>query len=637
MSFQPTMQNSTHLHKTLLAALICTCGISAGSNPLGPQVTHGQASMVTTGKLLSVTNTPGTVINWQGFSIAADETTRFIQQNAQSSVLNRIIGQDPSQILGTLQSNGKVFLINPNGIVFGAGARVDVNALVASSLNIGNDDFLTNKLNFSGSAAAGDVVNQGVISTAQGGRVYLISPNVTNSGIINSPGGNVMLAAGHSVRLVDPVDPNLQVVISAPGNQALNVGRVLAEGGNIGMYGALVRQQGLLSANSAVRGENGKIIFKASGDTLLEAGSVTSATGAGRGGEIQVLGERVALRGNAAVDVSGQQGGGTVLVGGDYHGDNTAVQNAKQTTMDRSASIRADAGQVGDGGKVIVWSDQITNARGAISARGGTQAGDGGFVEVSGKKTLDFHAKVDVGANHGHGGTLLLDPASISLIGGSGDGASEGANTFSGGSNPAGNVSFVDPDFAQGGVSNIYQSELEGLGPNTNIVLEATNYIGTTGTFLGNQLTLPNNSNLTRRTRNASTDSNGQEPPIGINLTTSLEVKTQGSGSITLPNLTACIATPTLPGCSVVLPNLTACIATPTLPGCNLTLPNTTACIATPTLPVCNVTLPNLTACIATPTLPGCQVTLPNLTACIATPTLPGCQVVLPPTQTQTN
>jgi filamentous hemagglutinin family protein len=96
----------------------------------------GQATFNQQGNVFSITNTPGAIINWQSFNVGAGEVTRFIQQSSDSAVLNRIVGQDPTKILGALQSNGKVFLINPNGILFGQGARVDVNGLVASTLNM---------------------------------------------------------------------------------------------------------------------------------------------------------------------------------------------------------------------------------------------------------------------------------------------------------------------------------------------------------------------------------------------------------------------------------------------------------------------------------------------------------------------
>ncbi len=396
-------------------AFACVFAGPASANPTGAQVVAGQVDMVASPNQLLITNSPGAIINWQSFSILPGELTQFIQRSASSSVLNRITGQNPTAILGALQSNGKVFLINPNGIVFGAGARVDVHSLVASTLNLSNADFLAGKLKFSGTSAAGDVSSHGAITTPSGGQVYLIGSSVTNGGVITSPSGDVVLAAGQSVDLADSNVPDVRVVISAPGSQALNVGKVVAESGRVGIYGALVNQMGLVSANSAVAGENGKIIFKSSGDTLLGAGSVTSAGGAGSGGVIEVTGGRVGLIGDAIVDVSGQTGGGTVLIGGDERGSNQAIQNAALTYLGPAIQIKADALQSGAGGKVIVWSDQQTRMYGSVSARGADGGGNGGFAEVSSKGFLDFHGVVDLRAPSGATGTLLLDPSDITI------------------------------------------------------------------------------------------------------------------------------------------------------------------------------------------------------------------------------
>ncbi|MNS21482.1 hypothetical protein D3C72_532460 [compost metagenome] len=181
----------------------------------------------------------------------------------------------------------------------------------------------------------------------------------------------------------------------------------------------MINQRGKLNANSAVVGETGKIILKASRDTLLEAGSVTSATGAGQGGEVQVLGQRVALTGDARIDASGETGGGTVLVGGDYQGKNAAVQNAEQTVVGADASIKADAIARGDGGKIIVWADGATSMAGSLSARGGAAGGNGGLAEASGKQFLDFRGTADLRAPLGKKGTLLLDPNNITIGNGS--------------------------------------------------------------------------------------------------------------------------------------------------------------------------------------------------------------------------
>jgi len=409
------------MRRKLIAVMVAACYSTAQAGPSNPTVVAGQASFNLQGKTYSITNTPNTIINWQSFSVAPDEITRFIQQSADSKVLNRITGQNPTQILGSLQSNGKVFLINPNGVIFGAGSRVDVNGLVASSLAISNADFLAGKNNFSGDATAGKVSNAGTITTPSGGQIFLVAPAVENSGVISAPNGDVVLAAGHSVQLFDSKDPNVQVVVSAPADQALNLGQIVAQGGRVGVYGALVTQRGGINANSAVRGANGQIVLKASGTTLLEAGSTTTATGSNlnTGGDIRLLGARVGLTGNAVVDASGAAGGGTVLVGGDYQGKNAAVQNAQQSYVGKDSVIRADATVNGDGGKVIVWSDQVTQMFGAISARGGANGGNGGFVETSGHY-LNMQGTVDTLAPKGATGKLLLDPSDVYIADNSG-------------------------------------------------------------------------------------------------------------------------------------------------------------------------------------------------------------------------
>ncbi len=403
------------LSRAALCVAACFGATATVAAPTLPKVVAGKATFAQDGNVFSITNTPGTIINWQSFSVNAGEVTRFIQQNADSAVLNRITGQDPSRILGALQSNGKVFLINPNGVVFGSGSRVDVNGLVASTLDMSDADFLAGKKNFTAGPNAGKVRNDGAITTPSGGKVFLVAPNVENSGVITAPNGDVVLAAGRSVQLVDSGNPDLTVVVSAPLDQAINLGQVVSNGGRIGIYGALVNQRGVVNANSAVVGQDGRIVLKASKEATLEQGSVTSATGAGKGGEIGLLGERVALRGNAQVDASGALGGGTVLAGGDYQGRNAALPNAQQTSFSKDAGIRADATNAGNGGKVVLWADGATAAHGSISARG-AGGGNGGLVETSGRQLDIAGIRVNAGAGQsGRTGTWLIDPTNIEV------------------------------------------------------------------------------------------------------------------------------------------------------------------------------------------------------------------------------
>jgi filamentous hemagglutinin family protein len=426
------------------AAVLCmgTGMRTASANPSGASVIAGQVTFSWQGNVFTITNSPNAIINWDSFSIGAGEMTRFIQQSSNSAVLNRITGQSPTQILGALQSNGRVFLINPNGIIFGAGSQVNVPGLVASTLNMTNADFLAGRNIFNAGSVAGNVTNQGTITTPSGGQVFLIAPNVTNTGIITSPEGEVLLAAGHSVQLADSSNPSMHVVVSSPTDQAINLGQIVAQGGKIGIYGALVNQRGTVNANSAIVGENGKIVLKSTRTTLLETGSVTTATSIDGDGEIQVLGQQVGLMGDAKVDASGQNGGGTVLIGGDYQGNNPAVMNASQTFVDKDASISADAIVSGNGGKVIVWGDDTAQAYGSISVRGGAQSGDGGFVETSGHHLDVTGLRVNASAAHGKFGNWLLDPYDIEISGVDDPPLSNFA-TFA--FNPANTTSFLNP------------------------------------------------------------------------------------------------------------------------------------------------------------------------------------------------
>ncbi len=425
----------------------CLAAPPAWALPTGPQVVVGSAAFSQQTGALTVTNTPGTIINWQRFSIGANEAARFVQQGPQSSVLNRVLGPEASAILGALQSNGRVWLVNPNGILFGPSSRVDVQGLVASTLAISDRDFLAGKLAFQTGAVAGGIQNQGSIRTPRGGSVYLVAPDIENAGIVHSPAGEVLLAAGRSVSLVEAAHPDIEMMVSAPADKAVNLGRIIVESGRASLFGATLAQRGIVSASSAGTDAAGRIVFRAAKDVALEAGSVTRADGAaggsitvqaragtnlvsgevsakgaeGKGGDIRLLGERVGLAGRASVDASGAGGGGSVLVGGDYQGANAAIQNAGATYVSPEARIAADAGGNGDGGKVIVWSDQATRFYGTASARGGARGGDGGFVETSGRSLDASGARINTSAPKGANGQWLLDPNDITIQAGGSD------------------------------------------------------------------------------------------------------------------------------------------------------------------------------------------------------------------------
>ena len=427
----------------VLAGLLA--GAAAHANPEGPTVVHGSAQFARPGaNALDVTTSPNAIIHWQGFSIGAGETTRFLQPSASSAVLNRVTGADPSAILGQLLSNGRVFLVNPHGIVFGEGAVVDTAGLVASTLGIADADFLAGRYRFDAAPGAGNVVNRGRIEAGAGG-VFLLAPSVENSGVVRTAGGDLVLAAGRRITLTSLDLDGVRVEVQAPEDEALNLGSLAAERGAAGMFARSIRNAGTVEANAVTRDEHGTVRLVARDDLTLEAGGRVAAGGPsggevhieskrgttwvsgevsargreGRGGRIKLLGKRVGLAG-ARVDASGSTGGGEVLAGGDVKGQGP-VPTAEAAYVSADSTVSADALASGDGGKVVVFARGFANVQGRLSARGGPAGGDGGFVETSGLESFAIRRTPDTTAPAGKGGHWLIDPHDIEIVAGSGN------------------------------------------------------------------------------------------------------------------------------------------------------------------------------------------------------------------------
>ncbi|MGE0484554.1 MAG: filamentous hemagglutinin N-terminal domain-containing protein [Gammaproteobacteria bacterium] len=394
----------------IAAAAFLIAAVAAEANPLDPTVRHGAAAFAHAGGALTVTNAPGTIVDWRQFSIAAGESTHFAQPAADSAVLNRVTGGDPSAILGRLSSNGRVFLVNPQGIVFGPGARVDTAGLVASALDIGNEDFLAGRLRFAGTGDAA-VTNAGVIHAE--GDVHLVGPRVENSGLITSAQGSVVLAAGHAVTITSADAHGVVFEVQAPEDTAVNLGTL--EGGTAAaLFGARLRHSGAIRAGSASRDAQGRVVLAARDEAVVDGTATIDVDNAvGRGGQIAITGTHVGVLDEARVSARGAMGGGEILVGGDAHGANPAVANAEVTIVTAGTRLDASAADAGDGGRVIVWADDTARVHGTIAARGGAADGDGGFVETSGRRFLDVTRAPDVAAPAGQGGEWLLDPEDI--------------------------------------------------------------------------------------------------------------------------------------------------------------------------------------------------------------------------------
>ncbi|MBX3410441.1 MAG: filamentous hemagglutinin N-terminal domain-containing protein [Phycisphaeraceae bacterium] len=420
----------------LSSVLVALLASSAWAGPDGAQVVRGDVSITRNGPDTIIRASRNSIINYRSFDIGSSESVRFIQPDARARVLNRITGNAPTRIDGSLTANGRVYIVNPAGVVFGATSRVDVAGLYAAAGRISDKDFLRGTHRFTD--LSGEVISQGAITADF---VGLLGRRVTNGGTITAPRGSVVMAAGEDI-LVGERSGNIFVRVAgqaddAKGAAVTNTGEVNAPGGRVTMAAGDVYSMAL-NIGGSVKARTVRVEGQGAGDVKVTGTINTADQGSkkGTGGEVAILGQRVALEG-AAIDASGAAGGGRVIVGGDFQGKGPE-RTADTTKVDSATTIKADATGKGDGGTVILWSDVHTDYAGRISAKGGDQAGHGGFIEVSGKEDLVYRGRVDLSAAKGRGGHLLLDPANI-IVEAAGAGVIGDVSTFA--ANPSDSIS----------------------------------------------------------------------------------------------------------------------------------------------------------------------------------------------------
>jgi filamentous hemagglutinin family protein len=462
------------------ASIVLTPAMSF-SIPIGGVVAGGQASISDgVGRVDIHQQSDKAVIDWRGFDLSEGEVTEFHQPNNNSLTVNRVNSNNASIINGSLKANGNVMVINPNGMLFGGKANVDVNGLIASTADAPNADLMRNgklNLNKPGNPNAA-IVNLGRIKTKEGGSVGIIAPNISNQGIIEAKLGKVALASGDTATVDLYGDDLINAAVSDKVKSQLieNNGIIAAQGGSIAITAAagehivdsLINLDGVLDAKSvsdktgsikvqadgvnAVKGNKTSDKGKKQGASNVYASGIIDASGRGkgeRGGKVTVTGDNVALLNGTIIDASGDAGksgttlgkeksavregsaGGDIRIGGDYLGlGDTAT--AKNLYVDAGAYILNDAITSGDAGRSIFWSDGTTQFYGNVFARAlggmgvdattgsaiaGGKTGDGGFVETSGHKQLDAGGYVDLTSSSGNRGTYFLDPADITIYG----------------------------------------------------------------------------------------------------------------------------------------------------------------------------------------------------------------------------
>ena len=435
--------------------------------------------------------------SFQQFGLDSAQIANFLSLPSIRNILGRVVGGNPSLINGLIQvtgGNSNLFLMNPAGIIFGKDASLNVpasfTATTATGIGFGGNNWFNafgnnnyqaligtpNQFAFD-TPQPGAIVNFSNLAVQEGQNLTLLGGSAINTGQLKAPGGTITIAAvpgenlvqisqtGHllSLEIEPPRDNNGQQLPITP----LDLPTLLTRATGSLETGLSVSQAGTVQLN-----DSGMTIPVEAGTTIVSGTLDASNTAVGQmGGEVNVLGDKVGLF-NAIINASGSHGGGTVRIGGDYQGKGT-LPNALRTFVSSDSVINANASLNGNGGRVILWADEMMGFYGSISARGGSRSGDGGFVEVSGKESLTFKGTVDTFAPNGNLGTLLLDPTDIIIANGSADSAADGTNTFTG--NPSGNPGQIL--FGDTAPTIIYESELQRLSGITNVTLQATNNI----------------------------------------------------------------------------------------------------------------------------------------------------------------
>ncbi len=400
-----------HAALGLIASLALAASQQAhAADAANASVTAGSAGVSTVGNTTTINQASQRVaIDWTSLSTRANEALIFNQPNASAIALNRITGSSPSELLGSLTANGQVFILNPNGVLFGAGSQVNVGGLVASTLSMSNADFMNGNHVFTNSGGTGAVVNQGTMTAASGGYLALLAPEVRNEGVMTASLGTALLAAGNKVTLnldngsllgysidqgaINALAENKQL-IQANGGQVLLSAKAMDS-----LTTATVNNTGIIEAKT-IQNKAGRILLM--GD--METGTVNvagtldaSAPAGGDGGFIETSAAHVKVAAGTRVstlsdtgktgtwlvdptDFTISSGSGTQTTSGIGADTLSANLSTTSVTLQTDASTGSDSGDI-NVNAAVTWSANTTltlnaynniNINAAITATGDT-------------------------------------------------------------------------------------------------------------------------------------------------------------------------------------------------------------------------------------------------------------------------
>ncbi|MFN5855590.1 MAG: CHAT domain-containing protein [Pseudanabaenaceae cyanobacterium] len=455
-----------------------------------------------------------------------------------NNIINRVTGDTPSQILGTIESrqafpNANLYLMNPNGIIFSKDAKLDVGGSFYATTGTGmtfapggnlGSNFQVDKnsttfpngdpqsIQFAATQPAA-IINQGNLAVREGQTLSLTGGTVVNTGNLSAPQGNITLQSVSGQQQVEIRSPNSVLGLSVTGLNPQWQGKL----SDIPQLAAMLTGPVPEANQVVVQGDGSLALVQASTPDSIPANSIpvnqgsTVFTGTANavGGTVRILGTQIALT-NGTINTASENYGGNIFVGGDYQGQGTTPR-ANYTYISPTTFFKADALTNGNGGKVIIWADGLTRFFGDISAQGGPDGGDGGFVEVSGKERLQFSGNVTTFAPLGKNGSLLLDPTDIDIVF---TGSATGSFVIA-----AGNSNYLPTN---GGPDQIINTTIDTLLLTNNVTISTASVGTATGILNVNAPIAWNSANRLTLIANNTLTIN-----IGANITTT------GTGSFT--------------------------------------------------------------------------------------------------------
>jgi filamentous hemagglutinin family protein len=398
---------------SMAAAFACLPTASQNVLPVFRGNVVGTATPVTNlaGTQMQVSTTNGAGVNhsatdWNSFSIGAANGVRINQPTAASMSINRVVTNTPSQIFGTLSSNGKLVLVNQSGITVGAGAVVDSAGFTASVLGMSDADAASGRLRFNADGLSG---GNGVLRVegniiGRGGDVVLIAPNVevAKTAVVEAQNGTAILAAGQRVEVTGRGLEGIVLQVQAPSDSAINLGTL--RGDAVGIFASQLKHSGLIQASGASIDGAGRVVLRAA-DVAEVTGRIEAQRLSASSGGVIVSGGDVAINArlaavSGAIVASGQTGGSVSInadsilnassidVSGITAGGVVLIKATQSVVQTAETVIRADATQ-GQGGQVLIQAgpDGSVTTSADIRASGGgegTTSGTGGTIKLLG-------------------------------------------------------------------------------------------------------------------------------------------------------------------------------------------------------------------------------------------------------------